>query len=242
MNNRLIIIAQVMIALAWFFVVKRARLLATAVIALFLVLTILLSWNLGRHSAHPTSALATAPVNSAMSLDEIAKSLQHASLLYGGKSGKLPLPGVDLIKKFEGFYGSAYPDALWGWSLPTIGYGSTEKPDGSRWKEGDKITFKEASNLLEFQLEKEYLPALEKIPFWRDMNANQQGAILSFGYNVGANFFGSFGFKTITKVLKEKLWDQVPGVLKLYRNPGSIVESGLLRRRIAEGELFIQPV
>ncbi len=227
-----------MIALAWFFVVRRVRLLATAVIALFLGLTILLSWNLGRHSAHPPSALATAPVNSAMSLDEIAKSLQHASLLYGGKSGKLPLPGVDLIKEFEGFFPNAYPDALWGWAVPTIGWGATQKADGSHWHKGDKITLQQADELLESQLDEDYLPKLQDIPHWEEMSANQQGAMLSFGYNVGANFYNASGFKTISSALKEKNWKKIPQILTLYRNPGSIVESGLLRRRKAEGRLF----
>jgi GH24 family phage-related lysozyme (muramidase) len=39
-------------------------------------------------------------------------------------------------------------------------------------------------------------------------------------------------------VLKNKEWSKVPEALKLYRNPGSDVEAGLLRRRVAEGELW----
>jgi GH24 family phage-related lysozyme (muramidase) len=70
------------------------------------------------------------------------------------------------------------------------------------------------------------------------MNENQQGAILSFAYNLGADFYGSPNFNTITKVLKNKEWSKVPETLKLYRNPGTNVEKGLLRRRTAEGELW----
>ena len=70
------------------------------------------------------------------------------------------------------------------------------------------------------------------------MNENQQGALLSFAYNLGANFYGGRSFATITKVLKEKKWNEVPEVLKLYRNPGSNVEVGLLKRRGAEGRLW----
>jgi hypothetical protein len=32
--------------------------------------------------------------------------------------------------------------------------------------------------------------------------------------------------------------DKVPEALKLYRNPGTNVEKGLLRRRIAEGDAW----
>ena len=33
-------------------------------------------------------------------------------------------------------------------------------------------------------------------------------------------------------------WKAIPETLKLYRNPGSNVEAGLLRRRVAEGKLW----
>ena len=70
------------------------------------------------------------------------------------------------------------------------------------------------------------------------MNDNQHGALLSFGYNLGSHFYGSEGFNTITMVLKGKEWTKVPDALYLYRNPGTSVEEGLSRRRIAEGELW----
>jgi GH24 family phage-related lysozyme (muramidase) len=71
------------------------------------------------------------------------------------------------------------------------------------------------------------------------MNENQQGALLSFAYNLGANFYGSSGFNTISRVLREKRWNEIPKTLELYRNPGTKVEAGLLRRRKAEGKLWI---
>jgi len=70
------------------------------------------------------------------------------------------------------------------------------------------------------------------------MNDNQRGALLSFAYNLGAGFYGGRNFNTITRRLKNKEWHLVPESLKLYRNPGTNVEAGLLRRRIAEGKLW----
>ena len=66
-----------------------------------------------------------------------------------------------------------------------------------------------------------------------------KSALISFAYNLGAGFYGSSDFNTITKVLKNKEWSKVPEALKLYRNPGSNVEAGLLRRRTAEGKLWL---
>ena len=103
---------------------------------------------------------------------------------------------------------------------------------------GEKITQKEADDLFDYQIQNEFLPKLRKIPYWNEMNINQQGALLSFAYNLGADFYGSFGFNTISKNLRERDWKEIPETLKMYRNPGSKVEAGLLRRRIVEGDLW----
>ena len=103
---------------------------------------------------------------------------------------------------------------------------------------GDQISQKVADDLLINQIKKEYIPPLTKIPYWSEMNMNQRGALLSFAYNLGANFYGSSGFNTITRTLKNQNWNDVPKVLEMYRNPGSKVEAGLLRRRKAEGKLW----
>jgi lysozyme len=151
----------------------------------------------------------------------------------------LPLPGVDLIKEFEGCHLKAYYDPLTGGLPITIGWGSTRRKDGTRFLIGNKITQEEADDLLYFQLRREFLPSLQKIPYWDEMNENQQGALLSFAYNLGAGFYGSTNFNAITRVLREKKWNEVPAALELYRNPGTKVEAGLLRRRKAEGKLWV---
>ena len=150
----------------------------------------------------------------------------------------LPLSGVALIKEYEGFSAKAYYDPKTGKLPITIGWGSTRRKDGTLFMIGNKITQEEADDLLYFQLRREFLPSLQKIPHWNEMTEEMQSAILSFSYNLGANFYGSSGFSTITKNLKEKDWKAIPKTLELYRNPGSKVEAGLLRRRIAEGKLW----
>ncbi len=155
------------------------------------------------------------------------------------ESGKLPAAGIELIKEFEGLHLEAYPDPLSG-NLPiTIGWGSTKDIDGSPFELGDKISREKADLLLEQQVKYKYLDTLEKtIPFWDEMSDNQHGALLSFAYNLGASFYGSPDFNTITRVLRDKSWSKVPDALYLYRNPGTSVEAGLARRRIAEGNLW----
>ena len=155
------------------------------------------------------------------------------------RHNEVPVVGINLIKEFEGCHLQACPDPLSGGLPITIGWGTTRRKDGSAFRLGDKITQAQADELLISQIEKEFLPTLSKIPYWSEMSDGMRGAILSFSYNLGADFYGSADFATISARLKNKEWDKVPDALYLYRNPGSNVEAGLARRRKAEGKLWV---
>jgi lysozyme len=150
-----------------------------------------------------------------------------------------PKSGIKLIKEFEGCHLKAYPDPRTGGLPITIGWGSTRDFNYTPFKLGREITQDYADKLLEFDVRNRFIPALQKIPYWNEMNDNQRGALLSFAYNLGANFYGSAGFNTISLNLKQKDWKAIPKTLEMYRNPGSTVEAGLLRRRKAEGKLWM---
>lgn len=168
-------------------------------------------------------------------LDEFSKIYRNEKNV---SQSNIPKAALEIIKKFEGFSSKAYYDPHTG-NLPiTIGYGSTRKLDGTPFYIGEVITQQKAEELLAYQISKEFIPSLQKIPYWNQMNENQKSALISFAYNLGANFYGSSGFSTISKVLKNKEWDKVPDAFTLYVNPGSSVEAGLMRRRIAEANLW----
>jgi len=154
------------------------------------------------------------------------------------RTTKLPRAGVELIKRFEGCKLTAYPDPKTGGIPWTIGWGSTRDSQGRPFKPGDRITQEQADDLLEQQLRDAFLPAVMKIPHASAMSEEQIGALLSFAYNLGAGFYGRPDFTTITRYLRDKDWERVPEALLLYRNPGSSVEEGLRRRRVAEGALW----
>lgn len=169
-------------------------------------------------------------------LEEFAKRFRNE---YAQQDSSIvPKCGLDLIKKFEGCHLSAYYDPLTGGLPITIGWGSTKDMNGKPFKITDKITQQQADELFEYQVRNQFLPPLTKIPYWNEMNDEMRGALISFAYNLGANFYGSDGFATITRVLKEKSWHLVPEALYRYRNPGTNVEKGLARRRRAEGALW----
>lgn len=153
---------------------------------------------------------------------------------------KVPAPGVELIKKFEGCRLEAYPDPLTGGKPYTIGWGSTRRKDGSPFSLGERITQQEADDLLVWQLEQDFLPPQTAIPGWSGFNGDQQGAILSFAYNLGAHFYGSSGFESISRVLRNQSWRELEATWVKYRNPGSSVEEGLLRRRLSEADIFLR--
>lgn len=145
--------------------------------------------------------------------------------------------GIAVLQEFEGCELTAYkcPAGVW-----TIGWGNTRYSDGKPVQEGNQISQASADHLLATVLEEEVLPALSTIPHWNEMSAEQQGALISFAWNLGWNFYGATGFETISRRLREKDWQKVPEALLLYRNPGSAYEQGLRRRREAEARLWRQ--
>ena len=145
---------------------------------------------------------------------------------------------LKLIKDFEGCHLDAYPDPLSGGDPWTIGYGTTRYQDGRRVSRGDKINAIEADLLLRREVDRIAEKLRATVPYWVQMADHQKCALISFAYNLGSGFYGTTGFETISRELREKDWAAVPDALLLYRNPGSNVEAGLKRRRIAEGDIW----
>ena len=145
---------------------------------------------------------------------------------------------LPLVKEFEGCRLEAYPDpetGAWPW---TIGWGSTSYANGSPVRPGDTISQAQADALLVVRLERDALALASRIPQWAKLTAQQQAALLSFTYNCGPQWYGSEGFATLSRRLREGNLEQVPAALELYVNPGGPSEAGLRRRRRAEGALW----
>ena len=168
-------------------------------------------------------------------------------------SFEVPACGVSLIKSFEGYEkklpdgrAEAYPDPITGWQVPTIGYGTTRYPDGRKVQQGDIVTEAQAEEYLASELDRRCTLTLKTIPTWNQMNDNQRGALYSFAYNLGANFYRGANFTSITSVCdsparwSDRAW--INDQFVKYRNPGSPAEDGLRRRREAEASLFCTPV
>lgn len=141
--------------------------------------------------------------------------------------------GIALIKRFEGFREEAYRDPAGVW---TIGYGHTGRAAPPPVEPGMKITPEEGEAILRADLD--YFVARAGPLIERELTANQFSALISFAFNVGT---GNFRRSSVLAAVNEGRLDEVPGRLALWNKAGGRVLKGLVRRRMAEGDLFMTP-
>ena len=190
----------------------------------------------------PHQAAAIAQLEQDLALNGYAAAMRRDRAWFNtwsqdGKQADLAA-ALKLIKDFEGCHLDAYPDPLSGGAPWTIGYGTTRYSDGRPVSKGDRINAIEADLLLRQEVDSIAAKLRSSVPYWIEMGDHQKCALISFAYNLGAGFYGAKGFETISARLRDKNWAGVPDALLLYRNPGTNVEAGLKRRRIAEGDLW----
>ena len=141
--------------------------------------------------------------------------------------------GLALLKRFEGWRASAYPDPGTGGAPWTIGYGHTSMAGPPKVTPGMTITKAEGEKILKRDLKK-YEDAVKR---WVRVPLSQEqfDALTSFVYNVGE---GNFKKSSVLKRVNQGRFDDVPARLMLWNKAGGRVLKGLTRRRSAEGELF----
>jgi len=144
---------------------------------------------------------------------------------------KLNQKGIDLVKHFEGCYLKAYkcPAGVW-----TIGYGHT-----SGVKEGMEITKVEAEIMLINDLNKVAIMIEKFLP--KTLNDNQFSALVSFAFNCGV---GALESSTALKRIRQGDMEGAADALTLWNkatvNGKKVVLKGLVRRREAEKQLFLE--
>ena len=148
------------------------------------------------------------------------------------KVTKASQKGLDLIKRFEGLELKPYKCPA---GIPTIGYGNTYYPSGSKVKLTDPaITKEKAEELLKF-----LLGSYEKDvdSFCRDdINQNQFDALVSFAYNCGPRSLKS---STLLKKVNTNPKDvTIADEFMMWNKAGGHVLVGLTKRRQAEADLY----
>ena len=145
--------------------------------------------------------------------------------------------GINLIKKWEGLKLKAY---LCSAGVPTLGYGTIKKPDGTKIQLGMICTEDEAEEWLKYEIEEKSksIMKLIKIP----LTDNHLAAIISLTYNIGE---GAFAKSTLLKKLNAGdmqgaadqflVWNKV----KDPKTGKFVAVKGLTNRREDERNLFL---
>jgi lysozyme len=144
---------------------------------------------------------------------------------------KLDLKGVIFLEELEGLELKAYKCSAGVW---TIGLGNTFYEDGSKVKEGDKITKEQAYNLfylIAAKFEKSINQNVKVV-----ISQNQFNSLFCFVYNIGIT-----GFKNSTLLRLLNINPKDGNIAKQFLRWNKIngVESkGLTNRRIKESALY----
>lgn len=138
---------------------------------------------------------------------------------------KISENGINLIKKYEGYRGSAYQCAAGVW---TIGWGTTVV-EGKSVYPGMTCTQVQATEWLRSDLNK-FEDKVNKYDSIYHFNQNQFDALVSFAYNIGS-------IDQLTNKGTRSL-DYISEVMLAYCKAGGRVLEGLRKRRIEEQTLF----
>jgi GH24 family phage-related lysozyme (muramidase) len=158
--------------------------------------------------------------------------------------------GFKFLEHFEGCHKkigedqyTSYPDAGYGWSVATIGIGSTRHEDGSKVRKGEVINRRRAVELVRHEIAKQILPTMKRLPTWNRMNADQKEALIIFSFNLGPYWYHGSGFTSITRLADnpDRWTDEafVRGCFMPYVLSNGKTLQGLVRRRRAEAALFL---
>lgn len=138
---------------------------------------------------------------------------------------------IDFVAQWEGFSNTAY----WDYSQWSIGYGSGIMPNGQKVKQGDTITIADARELLRKMLI-DYGNTVNSV-IQKPINQNQFDALVSLCYNIGkSGFSGSSVVKRVNE--NPNNFPAIEAAFKLWNKAGGVVNSGLVRRRQAEADLY----
>jgi lysozyme len=147
---------------------------------------------------------------------------------------KLNKKGIEMMHKYEGIKLTAYlcPAKVW-----TIGYGNTFYEDGTKVKQGDKITKERADQLFINITNKNFAEPLLKLIKVK-LNENQFSALVCFAYNVGT---GALAKSTLLRKVNINPNDlTIRNEFLKWNKAGGKVLNGLTKRRESEANLYFE--
>jgi len=136
--------------------------------------------------------------------------------------------GLALTKSFEGCRLEAYLDSA---GVPTIGWGHTPTTLGTVW------TQEQADAQL--VIDTQWANSVVNKNVTSEINQNQHDAMVDFTYNVGS---GNFTGSTLLRLVNQGNFQLASEQFGEWVHAGGQVIPGLVRRRQAEANLFLEAV
>lgn len=149
-----------------------------------------------------------------------------------------------IIRPFEGTVTHTYPDVVYGWKLPTACRGHTGTFNGAPLVAGQDFTLAECDEMESADLRKTFDAEAACMDVAK-LNANQLGAFLSLGFNIGAGKVCSSSIPR--KVKAGQIAAACATIAEFDKANGKdchLAASncyGIIRRRSAESALCAQP-
>jgi lysozyme len=182
--------------------------------------------GLGAHEGEVLEAIKSSPREQLMlgaSTDEVLKFITE----FEGYLRRLN-DGTDRVKPY-----------LCPAGIPTIGYGSIWRMDGSRVAMTDPpIDKAEATALFMRELILKCVPAVNRLIVVR-LHALSRGSLISFTFNCGS---GALKASNLRKKINAEAWGEVAPEFMKWRIGGGRVLPGLVRRRQGEAQMFLRGV
>lgn len=144
---------------------------------------------------------------------------------------KTSLAGRKFIEQFEGLFLHTYNDGV---GVATIGYGHTSSAGPPSVHYGMVITEAQADQFLAADLASVEADVNRLVAV--SINQNQFDALVSFHFNTGA-----LGRSNVLRAINTHQFQLVPNDLMMWTHAGGRVLAGLVRRRKAEGVMFLAP-
>jgi lysozyme len=149
----------------------------------------------------------------------------------------MTVAGLNMVKSFEGFYSKMYRDVA---GIPTIGYGTLCKDNLIPCDRA--VSEPDAARVLGNDLVRKYSGCVRSV-VKAPLNNNQFSALVSFAYNAGCGAMTNVATYARLNAASGANYQVVPSRMALYnkaRVRGVLtVVNGLVRRRKAEGDLFV---
>ena len=143
---------------------------------------------------------------------------------------------VQMIKDTEGFYAIPY----WDYSQWTVGFGTRCPDDQLEYYKQVGIPVEEANALLHEQL-KTFETSVRNFAkkYGLNLTQNQFDALVSFTYNLGGGVLSKESNTIVSAILSGKTGNDLIYAFSVYCMAGGEFLPGLMRRRLAEANMFI---